>query len=591
MTQDSLPEDPVVGTVLGESYRLERKIGEGGMATVYEAAHTRIERNFAIKILKVNSEDYPQLRQRFEREARIGSQLGHDHIVQVMDFNQTPRGQPYLVMELLQGDDLGNLLKRERGVPMEWAVSVLRQVGSALSAAHEHDVVHRDLKPENIFLCGDGKQRVVAKVLDFGISKILTSESKVTKDSAVFGTPWYMSPEQALGKVKEIQQPTDIFAMGVILYHMLSGKVPFDGSNAPTVLYKIVHEEPVPLAARRPDLPPALVHVVERAMSKPPPDRYPSMAQMVVDMEAALGPRLSWARAWGQAETDREVEVRWEAPEVRPAPDYGQGKQDTAHLPGRVTRDDSVASKPTVLSTEADAKKATTTFKIEHLDRGRRWVALMAGLAVLGLGGGAALYWASGSDGRETPAGVAKLPAEAAVKPARPAPVAPAVSADQSVVAAPAPDITSTRPDAGHRLLSVTSRPSGARIKIGGTPVGSTPIRRLPVARTALVLVASKAGHAPATRRLDPGAEARTLQLSLTALAASLTVVGLHKGNPVAADVYINGSKRDQTPARIKGLKPGKYTLQLRGKGFQSRTRKLNLRPGEQRREVIELRR
>ena len=593
MSGENLPADPAVGTLLGDTYRLERKIGEGGMATVFEAAHTRIERRFAIKILKVNADEYPQLRQRFEREARIGSQLGHDHIVQVLDFNQTPMGQPYLVMDLLEGEDLGSVLKDERGVPTEWAVSIIRQIGSALGAAHEHDVVHRDLKPENIFLCGQPKQRVMAKVLDFGISKILTSESAMTKDSAVFGTPWYMAPEQALGVVKDMDRRTDIFATGVILYYMLSTSLPFDGPNAPTVLYKIVHEKPVPLADRRPDLPAALVEVVERAMRKKPLERYQSMSEMVVDVEAALGPRLSWARAWGAAPADREVEVAWASPDVVPAPGADE-EQDTAHLLDRVTEGD-LASQETVLATDPAAKKATTTFKIESLDRSRRWMALVAALVVLGLGGAGITVWLEGDENDKPtadvkapadpppPAGKEKTPTPVE-KPATPAKVAPSEAADSGTAQASAAD-------AGSRALSVTSTPPGASVKVNGARLGRTPLTNVPVSRQALVVVVARAGHAAATRRVGAGAEAHKLQVTLTPLTSSLTVTALHGGNSVTADVYLNGTKRDQTPAKIKELKPGPYRIKVQAQGFKPRTSKVTLRPGERRRMVIELRR
>ena len=564
------------------------------MATVFEAAHTRIERRFAIKILKVNTDEYPQLRLRFEREARIGSQLGHDHIVQVLDFNQTPKGQPYLVMDLLEGEDLGSVLKREPGVPLEWAAAVMRQVGSALGAAHEHDVVHRDLKPENIFLSGEPRQRVMAKVLDFGISKILNTESAMTKDSAVFGTPWYMAPEQALGLVKEMDQRTDIFAMGVILYYMLGNCLPFDGPNAPTVLYKIVHEEPVPLAVLRPDLPAAMVEVVQRAMRKKPVERHQSMAEMVVDMEAALGPQLSWARAWGQADADREVKVEWVVPKVMPAPEPGSSGKDTAHLPDRVTENEDLASQATVMATDDGGKESTTTFKIEALDRGRRWGALIAALLVLGLGAGAIVLWGKG-DGPAKETNEVETPAIKATAPAAKTPPPPPMTPKKAATPAPPADMgASSATSAAHtgsRLLTVQSKPPGAAVKVNGKRVGRTPLVGFAASQEALVLTISKAGHATATRRIAAGSEAQKILLTLTTLSASLTVVGLHKGNAVAADVFLNGSKRDQTPARIKGLKPGTYTLKVQGVGFKSRTRKVTLRPGERRREVIELRR
>jgi len=358
-----------------------------------------------------------------------------------------------------------------------------------------------------------------------------------------------------------------------------------------------VHEKEAPLAAMRPDLPGELVEVVERAMNKKPAQRYQSMPEMVVDMEAALGPRLSWARAWGQAEADREVEATWEVPEVLAAQDAGDSAgKETANLPGRVTKDDTLASQETVLATDPGGEKATTTFKIEHLDRGRRWVALIAAVVVLGLGAGAIVLWGKGG-GEGTGDRTAPPPETPAKKVATPGPKAPPAPPQKTPVKAPPPaaDMAAAAApvaaDAGARTLSVSSKPAGAAVKVNGKRVGKTPLSGLAVSREALVVTISKAGHASAVRRVGAGSEPHNVQATLTVLSAYLTVVGLHKGNPVAADVFLDGRKRDQTPATLKGLKPGTYTLRVQGSGFKSRTRKVTLRPGERRREVIELRR
>ena len=590
MTGDNLPADPVVGTVLGETYRLERRIGEGGMATVFEATHTRIERRFAIKILKINTDDYPHIRVRFEREARIGSQLGHDHIVQVLDFNSTPKGQPYLVMELLQGEDLASLLKREGAVPTAWCVAAVRQVASALGAAHEHDVVHRDMKPENIFLSGDPMQRVQAKVLDFGISKILSSETKVTKDSAVFGTPWYMAPEQALGQIDDMDRRTDIFAVGVILYLALGRQLPFDGPNAPTVLYKIVHEPELPLSKLRPDLSPDLVQVVARAMHKRPDQRYDTMAEMMADLEAAMGAELSAVRAWGQDPADREAPVAWEAPVIVPLADQDEAGSQTSNLLSRVTDQDvELANQATVLGTGAP-QPATSTFDVLRPPRRLRgWVAMAVAALVVGLGGVGVWRWSVGarSVGDQQPT-TTRTPPKA--PPAKVPAKAPPPRAPDSSVAASARD--AARPDANDamRMLSVHSTPQGARITISGRSVGRTPQDRLELPHRAVVLTLSKPGYARVTRKVKAGTAAVQLRVTLTALKASLNVVGLHKGNAVAVDVYLDGKKVDQTPAIIRKVKPGSHTLRLSGKGFKTRQRKVTLRAGENRREVFELR-
>lgn len=283
------PEFDLSGRVLGDTYLVERVLGRGGMGTVYTASHTRIERKFAIKVLNIQRSTNPDAIARFEREAMIGSRLGHDHIVQVMDFNHTPEGFAYIVMELLEGEDLHAVLRRQGKQSLEMTAFVLRQMGRALSAAHAETVIHRDLKPENVFICSRPGGSKVVKVLDFGISKVLDSDSVLTQYSAVMGTPNYMAPEQAEGRVKEIDLRTDIFSMGLILYHMLSGKMPFSGVNAPAVLFQVVHGEPVSLMKLRPDLRPEVVQVVERAIKKRRRDRYQDVKEMVEALSLAMG--------------------------------------------------------------------------------------------------------------------------------------------------------------------------------------------------------------------------------------------------------------------------------------------------------------
>ena len=215
-------KDPLIGTVLQGTYAITRRIGTGGMGTVYEAAHVRVDRNFAVKVLNCTLDHDEQVTARFKREAMIGSRLGHDHIVPVLDFAYTNDGNPYLIMELLDGVSLGQVMRSAEGpVPMVRACSVVRQVCRALAAAHDEGVVHRDLKPDNIYLCprhGGGEQ---VKVMDFGISKVLSSESILTGQATVLGTPWYMSPEQAAGKSDEVDHRSDIFSLGVVFYQML----------------------------------------------------------------------------------------------------------------------------------------------------------------------------------------------------------------------------------------------------------------------------------------------------------------------------------------------------------------------------------
>ena len=258
------------------------------MGSVYEASHTRVDRLFAIKVLNVRMAKDKEAMARFEREAMLGSRLGHDHIVSVIDFDYTKQGFPFLVMERLKGQDLSREL-RSGAFALERAASVVRQVGVALAAAHAEGVVHRDLKPENIFLCtrqGGGEQ---VKVMDFGISKVLTSDSIKTSHAAILGTPWYMAPEQAEGKVEKIDHRSDIFALGAIFYHMLAGIMPFGGDNVPSVLFQVVHGEPKPLHEHCPGLPLEVVNLVKKAMNKRRSDRFNSAVELVDQLAEVLG--------------------------------------------------------------------------------------------------------------------------------------------------------------------------------------------------------------------------------------------------------------------------------------------------------------
>lgn len=276
--------DDFTGRILHDTYRILRKIAEGGMGEVFEAEHVRLTgRRFAIKILGRAISRIPEVYARFRREAEITSRMGHPNIVDVLDFYETEEGRPYLVMEHLEGEDLATRLARAGALHPAVASEVLRQVGEALTAAHALGVVHRDMKPENIFLTvRDGMIRV--KVLDFGISKIRDSKSVVTRDLAVLGTPYYMSPEQGEGSVKDIDHTTDIFALGTIAYQALCNQLPFDAPTIPGVVYKICHVEPVPLSRILPWFPEAGDAVLARALAKAKTARYPQASAFVGEL-------------------------------------------------------------------------------------------------------------------------------------------------------------------------------------------------------------------------------------------------------------------------------------------------------------------
>ena len=285
-----------VGQVLHETYRVTRLIAAGGMGIVFEAEHVRLSRKkFAVKVLHPSVVEDPAAYVRFQREAEIVSGLGHPHIIFVSDFNELDSGQPYLVMELLEGEDLKRRLRSNGPLPPPQVVQVMEQTASALQVAHDKGIIHRDLKPGNIFLVDNPGDELRVKLLDFGISKIRHSKSGVTEDLTLLGTPFYMAPEQAEGEISDIDHRTDIFSLGTIAYLALSGKLPFEAPTTPGVLFKVCYQEPKPITELMPEMPESLHHVISRALSKSKTDRYQRAEDFSTDLKDALASVLPGA--------------------------------------------------------------------------------------------------------------------------------------------------------------------------------------------------------------------------------------------------------------------------------------------------------
>ncbi len=280
------PADPNTGRILAGTYRIIRLLGEGGMGKVYEAGHLRLsKKRYAVKVLHAGASDNAEVYARFRREAEIATELGHPNIVEVHDFNVTEEGQPFIVMELLTGHDLGSLLYQKQGkISRQELIPIMAQVGSALTAAHERGVIHRDLKPENIYLTRDPEGAVQVKLLDFGLSTIKHQRSRLTQGGAIMGTPDYMAPEQAKGEIGDVDQRTDIFALGVIVYQSLTGKLPFDAPTPLGVLYKVVNEQPRPVAELNPAVPSEADAIIARAMAKTREARYANVQAFVQEL-------------------------------------------------------------------------------------------------------------------------------------------------------------------------------------------------------------------------------------------------------------------------------------------------------------------
>ncbi len=258
------------------------------MGAIYEAVHLRLGgKRYAIKVLASQYASNPDAVARFRREALVTSGLRNEHIVEVHDFN-IDGGLAYLVMELLDGEDLASRIKRTGSLPVDATARILTQVVAALDAAHRTRIVHRDLKPQNIFLCTrDGRDDYV-KILDFGISKLLDSSTMLTGEHALLGTPFYMAPEQALGKTQDIDGRTDVFALGAILWELLTGRMAFAAPTLSSALYKVCQVDPPDVHMVRPDLPPAVSMVLRCALAKDPGDRTPDVVTLGREFAAAL---------------------------------------------------------------------------------------------------------------------------------------------------------------------------------------------------------------------------------------------------------------------------------------------------------------
>jgi serine/threonine protein kinase len=267
--------------VIADRYELEELVGTGGMSSVYKARDRLLERNVALKVLHPHYSDDAEYVERFRREARSVAQLSHPHIVTVIDRGEDG-GQQFIVFEFIDGENLKQLIGRIGPLPVRRAVELALEIADALAFAHDHGLVHRDVKPQNVLLTPDGD----AKVTDFGIARSLDVEEGVTQTGTVLGTSNYLSPEQASGQ--PVTPATDVYSLGVVLYELLTGDVPFPGENFVAVAMKHINEPPPDLMERRPDVPLRLVAAVERALEKDPSRRFQSMGEFAAELRRCL---------------------------------------------------------------------------------------------------------------------------------------------------------------------------------------------------------------------------------------------------------------------------------------------------------------
>jgi len=450
-----------VGETLGGKYRLDRLLGEGGMGAVYAAENLNTGRRVAVKVLHGQWMQRPEVAQRFIREARATTAIAHPNIVEVLDLDtDAARGITYIVQEFLEGETLEAHLaaQPDRRLAARDALAIAVPVMGALVAAHERGIVHRDLKPANLFLVRARNGEVVPKVIDFGIAKDVAAAENAahrTQEGSAIGTPSYMSPEQVSGQT-DVDAQTDVWSLGVVLYEMLSGRLPFESPNVNVLMAKILLESPTPLGAHRPDVPADLAEIIAIALRRERGERFGSVRAMLsavlecADNPAArssLLPEAAPLRArtvppsvhatqpvQGMATPHGGLVHATQPVQGMAAPHVTQALQSPASNPWSAGAPVSVVPQPDTMNAVA---RAVTSPGAVTSRAPRRYVAVGAAVALVGL---AAALWAQGS----SPAAPVVVPVTAVMAPApvvravvAPAPVAPAVVAP--AVVAPAP--------------------------------------------------------------------------------------------------------------------------------------------------------
>lgn len=368
------------GYTLSGRYRIIRALGEGGMANVYLAHDLILDRDVSVKLLRLDLRDDPNTMRRFQREALAATELVHDNIVQVYDVGEE-NGMQYLVMEYVKGTDLKAYIKAHFPIPYREVIQIMEQILSAVRLAHEHNIIHRDLKPQNILI----DQNRVAKITDFGIAVTL-SEHSLTQTNTVLGSVHYLSPEQARGGMATKQ--SDIYSLGIILYEMLTGTVPFEGETAVSIALKHFQSDVPAVRDTDPRIPQALENVVFKATAKRPQNRYASVADMAADLRTSLSPkRAGEERFTPEADDDGETKVL-------PLSSLGQLSalaDTTAHA--QATSKPATTAKASEQSPDEAAPKARLSYKQRHP---RRRKFMLMGLIILmlliGAGLGVALF-------------------------------------------------------------------------------------------------------------------------------------------------------------------------------------------------------
>ena len=476
--------DPIVGSTLDKDYQVVKRIGVGGMGIVYLVEHTRLQKSFAAKVLLAELAANPEALRRFETEAKAASQLEHENIVTVTDYGLTNDGRPYIIMELLKGRTLDERIAEGR-LSLEEIVAILVPVCRALACAHADGIVHRDVKPDNIFLVAKPGGRYSVKVLDFGIAKAPMATGRVTKHGQSIGSPHYMAPEACRGE--DVDHRVDIYSVGVLMYLLFTGQVPFHDENFLKLLQMQVLAAPIPPRDLDPNVSEPIQEVILRAMSKDPDERYLSVDHLLRDFEQALP---EGANEW-LAETSR---VSMPVPVVT-------GSSSSGQLPAYRTPIPGLKSPVAVHSVVTGPSKQIAAIPDAPL-RSRAPI-VIALLFLLAAGGGAAWYFTR--EGSHDNAIAATGEPAARPDPAPSSPPAPTTPTTTDPPVAPAKMMVHLR---------ITTRPTRALIRLGDITLGRTPLEQTVEAQKDARLEVSADGYKPEVRKLALDSD-QTLEIAL----------------------------------------------------------------------------
>ena len=505
--------------VLAGRYRLEQKIGEGGMGTVYVAHDRELDRRVAVKILSASYVGDKEVVDRFEREARLTAQLDHPNIVPVYDVGRHD-GRPFIVMKKLEGETLATVLRDRGGFSRDETLGLFRQLAAGLDYIHHRGFIHRDVKTGNIFLSPDGH----AHILDFGILRTAQGNEPLTRTGMVMGTPHYMAPEQALG-IRDVDYRVDLYALAVVLFECLSGTLPFEAESELQIIQLQAHAPPPDLRARAPWIPPGVAQVLARGLSKDPAQRYTSAVDLVQAVDEAWrgGPELA------------HVTPRSQPPAVNPTTSPSLRRLGSDSLPPIVVGE--TLAPPAPPSVTEPTPISTEEFETAVQKTRAPWVVA----AILVLGVAAAVWGLVGGDGRADPLGTGGGAGSGAAGGLEgPMVVADAGDeADAGLLAEAPADAGEEEPDAG-LALAVTDVPdAGEEVDAGASAV----VRR------------------PRT----PG---------------ELKVITRHRGEPFWAQVSIDGVDRGRTPLALD-LPQGNYKLRVERAGFRPQQRQIWVASGK----------